>query len=102
MAKKTLTNDLKGVIEPTYTPTKEQVKQLTDLSSTLYDVKEALANLEGEDNISTIMFNIGSAYAAVREVEDQLDKLADLLHELGKINFVYSFHENISNTPRRP
>jgi hypothetical protein len=83
MAKKTSIQDLKGVIKltPTYTLTKDQVKQLSELSSELYSIKGKLGDLEGEDSISTIMFNIGSAYEAIGKVETQLDEIADLLQE---------------------
>lgn len=88
MAKKTSIQDLKGVIKlpKTYSLTEEQVEQLSKLSYELYSIKDKLGDLEGKDNISTIMFNIGSAYASISKVKAQLDKLADLLLEQGGLD----------------
>lgn len=85
MTKKTSIQDLKGVIKlpKTYSLTGEQVEQLSKLSFELYSIKDKLGDLEGKDNISTIMFNIGSAYTSISKVKAQLDKLADLLLEQG-------------------
>jgi hypothetical protein len=82
MTKKTSIQDLKGVIKlpKTY---EEQVEQLSKLSFELYSIKDKLGDLEGKDNISTIMFNIGSAYTSISKVKAQLDKLADSLLEQG-------------------
>ena len=85
MTKKTSIQDLKGVIKlpKTY---EEQVEQLSKLSFELYSIKDKLGDLEGKDNISTIMFNIGSAYASISKVKAQLDKHADWLLEQGGLD----------------
>ena len=58
--------------------TEAQFKSLQNISSKLGDVRQALNGTEGKDNISTVMFQVGSAHTVIDWCEDSLD---DVLNE---------------------
>lgn len=59
----------------TYTLTEAQFKSLQNVSEKLSDVRRALDGMEGEDNISTVMFKVGSSYTIIDWCEDGLDEV---------------------------
>lgn len=59
----------------TYTLTEAQFKSLQNVSEKLSDVRRALSNMEGEESISTVMFQVGSAHTLVDWCEDGLDEV---------------------------
>ena len=62
--KKTTVDELKELIEATpklKTLTEDQFKKIEETYSRLKDVRGNLGDLEGEENISKIMFQVGSA-----------------------------------------
>lgn len=65
----------------TFTLTKEQFQVIIDAAIDLMDVRRTLDDLEGQEDISTVMFNVGKAAYIVNKVEDQLDELRDTFEE---------------------
>jgi DNA repair ATPase RecN len=75
MAKKTTVQELQELIEAnptTKTLTEEQFKKLEEIYDELTDIRRNLGELEGEDNISKVMFQVGSAYNSIDWCEDEL------------------------------
>ena len=71
--KKTTVEELTGILKTTpktYTLTEDQFKKLEEIYDKLLDVRRNLGELEGEDNTSKIMFQVGSAYNSVDKCED--------------------------------
>jgi hypothetical protein len=68
--------------EQTFTLTKEQFLKLRDIYREVVSIRENLEELKGEDDLSTIMFAVGSTSHQVNECEDQLNDI------------VYSFEFN--------
>jgi hypothetical protein len=84
MAKKTTVQELKELIEATPKAnilTKEQFKTLEQISEKLSDVRRGLSELEGEENISTIMFKVGSAHNNADWCEDELRDIINSYEE---------------------
>jgi hypothetical protein len=74
-AKKTTVQELKELIEATpkaKTLTETQFKTLEQISEKLSNVRRNLHDLEGEENISTIMFKVGSAHNNADWCEDEI------------------------------
>jgi len=84
MAKKTTVQELKELIEATPKAnilTKEQFKTLEQISEKLSDVRRGLSELEGEENISTIMFKVGSAHNNADWCEDEMRDIINLFDD---------------------
>jgi DNA-binding PadR family transcriptional regulator len=65
----------KTTTEPTvktYTLTEEQFKTLEKIYEKLSDVRRNLGGLEGEENVSTIMFKVGSVFNNADWCEDEI------------------------------
>jgi len=63
----------KTTTEPTvktYTLTEAQFKTLEEISEKLETLRRGLGELEGEENVSTIMFKVGSVYNNADWCED--------------------------------
>lgn len=76
MAKKTTT-----LAEKTYTLTQEQFQQLRDFSTDFMNIRRTLDDLEGEENISTIMFKVGKAFNIADVAETGFDSFLDQFEE---------------------
>ena len=73
--KKTIVQEFKELIDATpkaKTLTEDQFKKLEEIYDKLIDVRRNLGELEGEDNISKIMFQVGSVYNSVDWCEDEV------------------------------
>ena len=73
--KKTTVQELQELIEVTPKAnilTKEQLQTLEEIHETLREVRLNLGDLEGEDNVSKIMFQVGLVYNNVDWCEDEL------------------------------
>ena len=82
--KKTTVQELKELIEATPKAkilTEDQFKKLEEIYDKLTDVRRDLGELEGEDNISKIMFQVGSAYNSIDKCEDGLSDIIDTFEE---------------------
>ena len=78
--KKTTVQELQELIEATPKAnilTEEQLQTLKDISSDLADIRRALGDLKGEENISDIMFDVGVSYNLVNKCESELDTLLE-------------------------
>ena len=78
--KKTTVQELQELIEATPKAnilTNEQLQTLKDISSDLADIRRALGDLKGEENISDIMFDVGVSYNLVNKCESELDTLLE-------------------------
>ena len=82
--KKTTVDELKELIEATPKAnilTKEQLQTLEEIHETLREVRLNLGDLEGEENVSKIMFQVGSAYNSVDKCEDKLRDIINSYEE---------------------
>lgn len=82
--KKTTVEELKELIEATPKAkilTEDQFKKLEEIYDKLIDVRRNLGELEGEDNISKIMFQVGSTYNSVDKCEDELRDIINSFEE---------------------
>ena len=61
--------------------TEDQFKKLEEIYNTLADVRRNLGELEGEDNISKIMFQVGSTYNSVDKCEDVVRDIVNSFEE---------------------
>ena len=71
--KKTIVQEFKELIDATPKAkvlTDAQFKTLEKIYEELSDVRRNLGDLEGEENISKIMFQVGSVYNSVDKCED--------------------------------
>ena len=92
-AKKTTVEELKELIDATPKLkhfTEEQFETLKEVYDQLTDIRRGLGQLEGEENISTIMFKVGSVHKnadwcedAVRDIIDSFDEDYDDCDECG-------------------
>lgn len=64
-----------------YTLNEDQLKTLRDLATDIMNIRRTLEDLEGEDNVSKIMFNIGSIYNVANTAETVIDELVDSYEE---------------------
>jgi len=60
-----------------YTLTLEQIEQLRDLAVDMMNIRRSLEDLEGYNDIGTIMFKIGSIYNVANKAETEFDELID-------------------------
>jgi pyruvate/2-oxoacid:ferredoxin oxidoreductase alpha subunit len=82
--KKTTVQELKELIEATpkaKTLTEDQFKKLEDIYMELSDIRRNLGELEGEDNPSKIMFQVGSTYTNIDKCEDELRDIINSFEE---------------------
>jgi hypothetical protein len=82
--KKTTVEELKELIESTPKArilTDEQLQIIKDLATDLMMIRRNLEDLEGEDNISKIMFQIGATYNVANKAETVIDELVDSYNE---------------------
>ena len=82
--KKTTVQELQELIEATPKLkhfTDEQFKKLEDIYDKLRDARRNLGDLEGEENASKIMFQVGSAYITMDKCEDDLRDIIDSFEE---------------------
>ena len=81
---KTTVEELKELIEATpkaHIITKDQIQILRDLATDIMRIRRTLEDLEGEDNVSKIMFNVGSMYNIANTAEIVIDELVDSYEE---------------------
>jgi DNA-binding PadR family transcriptional regulator len=74
----------KTTTEPTvktYTLTETQFKTLEKIYEKLSDVRRGLGDLEGEENISTIMFKVGSVFNNADWCEDEIRDIINSFDE---------------------
>jgi hypothetical protein len=91
--KKTTVEELKELIDATPKArilTDEQLQILVEIYDKLTDIRRGLGQLEGEENVSTIMFKIGSVHNnadwcedAVRDIVNSFDEDYDDCDECG-------------------
>ena len=82
--KKTTVDELRELIEATPKAnilTKEQLQTLEEIHATLREVRLNLGDLEGEENVSKIMFQVGSAYNSVDWCEDEIRDIINSYEE---------------------
>ena len=61
--------------------TDEQLQIIRGIAIDLMDIRRTLGDLEGEDNISKIMFQVGSMYNVANKAETVIDELVDSYEE---------------------
>jgi hypothetical protein len=76
MAKKTTPTP-----NPTFTLSKEQFQVIKNVSIDLSEIRRQLDDLKGENDISTIMFEVGQAAFIANKAEDQLDDIVNSFDE---------------------
>jgi len=82
--KKTTVEELKELIEATpklYTFNKEDLQILKDIAHDVYDIRSTLEGLEGAEDISTIMFKVGSMYNVASRTESAIDNFLEKYEE---------------------
>ena len=78
--KKTTVDELKELIEATPKAniiSNSDLEILSEIESGINEVMNDLRELQGNDNISEIMFVVGSAYQIVDKCEDKLTAILD-------------------------
>ena len=78
--KKSTVDELKELIEATPKAniiSNSDLEILNEIESGINEVRNDLRDLQGNDNISEIMFIIGSAYQIVDKCEDKLTAILD-------------------------
>jgi hypothetical protein len=76
--KKTIVQEFKELINETTkakTLTEEQFKTLEKVYEKLSDVRRTVGGLEGEENVSTIMFKVGSVFNNADWCEDAVNDI---------------------------
>jgi vacuolar-type H+-ATPase subunit E/Vma4 len=81
MARKTTTPELIESTPKVKTLTEEQFKTLKNIATELMNIRRTLEDLEGQEEISTIMFNVGRAYNTANTTETILDNLLEQYEE---------------------
>jgi len=82
--KKTTVEELKELIDATPKArilTDEQLQTLVEIYDKLTDIRRGLGQLEGEENISTIMFKIGSVHNNADWCEDAIRDIVNSFDE---------------------
>ena len=78
--KKTIVQEFKELIDSTPKAnilTKADLELLREIAENIADVRHILSRLSGEENISSIMFEVGSSFKIIDDCEDKLDVLLD-------------------------
>ena len=65
----------------TYTLTEAQFQTLKDIATDLMNIRRTLEDLEGVEDISTIMFKVGKAFNVADEAETSIDSWIDQFSE---------------------
>jgi hypothetical protein len=89
--KKTTVQELQELIEATpkaHTLTEANLELLREISESIADVRHTLSRLQGEDNISNIMFEIGSSFRLINDSEDKLIYGLDTINQSQVIQIV--------------
>ena len=73
MAKKTTTEPKLKV----YTLNEDQLKTLRDLATDIMNIRRTLEDLEGEDDISRIMFKVGAMFTVAEQAESSIDSFLE-------------------------
>ena len=82
--KKTIVQEFKELIDATpkaHILTKEQLEILKDVSRDLLNIRSTLEDLEGNEDLSTIMFRVGQSAYMANKAEDQLDEIINSYNE---------------------
>jgi hypothetical protein len=82
--KKTTVEELKELIDATPKAnilTDEQLQTLVEIYDKLTDIRRGLGQLEGEENVSTIMFKIGSVHNNADWCEDAIRDIVNSFDE---------------------
>jgi hypothetical protein len=82
--KKTTVQELQELIEATPKLkhfTDEQFKKLEEIYDKLREVRINLGDLEGEENVSKIMFQVGSTFTNIDKCEDELRDIINSFDE---------------------
>jgi hypothetical protein len=82
--KKTTVEELKELIDATPKAnilTNEQLQILVEVYDKLTDIRRGLGQLEGEENVSTIMFKIGSVHNNADWCEDAIRDIVNSFDE---------------------
>jgi DNA repair ATPase RecN len=82
--KKTIVQEFKELIDATpkaKTLTEDQFKKLEEIYSKLTEARQNLGDLEGEDNISKVMFQVGLTYNNIDKCEDELRDIINSYEE---------------------
>ena len=74
-AKKTTSSP---AVKTTYALTEEQFQVIKNVSRDLLNIRSTLEDLEGNEDLSTIMFRVGQSAYMANKAEDQLDEAFDL------------------------
>ena len=64
-----------------YTLNEDQLKTLRNLATDIMNIRRTLEDLEGEDNVSKIMFHVGLMYNIANTAETVIDELVDSYEE---------------------
>ena len=81
---KTTAQELKELIDATPKAnilTEEQLKTLRDLATDVMNIRRTLEELEGVEDLSTIMFKVGAMYNVADRAETIIDELVDSYEE---------------------
>ena len=82
--KKTTVQELQELIEATpklKNFTDEQFKKLKEIYDKLRDARRNLGDLEGEENASKIMFQVGATFTNIDKCEDELRDIINSFDE---------------------
>jgi DNA repair ATPase RecN len=82
--KKTTVQELKELIDATPKLkhfTDEQFKKLEEIYDKLTDARRNLGDLEGEENVSKIMFQVGTTFTNIDKCEDELRDIINSFDE---------------------
>ena len=82
--KKTTVEELTGILKTTpkaHTLTNEQLETLKGFATDLMDIRRTLGELEGEENISKIMFHVGAMYNVADKAETAFDSFLEQFEE---------------------
>jgi prefoldin subunit 5 len=77
MARKTTTEPT----PKTHTLTEKQLDTLRELAANLMSIRRTLGDLEGEGNLSKVMFHVGAMYNVAEAAETVIDELVDQFNE---------------------
>ena len=82
--KKTIVQEFKELIDATpkaRTLTDEQLQTIKDLATDIMNIRRTLEDLEGAEDLSTIMFKVGAMYNVAETAETVIDELVDSFNE---------------------
>ena len=91
--KKTTVEELKELIEATPKArilTDEQLQTIKDLATDIMNIRRTLEDLEGAEDLSTIMFKVGAMYNVAETAETVIDELVDYHSSDDPTNYPYN------------